>query len=125
MDIDKEWSNRALNTKRWESLREKILRRDGYLDQVERRFGKNVTANTVHHIFPREFFPELTFTPWNLISVSSATHNRLHDRETNQLTHEGWELLKRTARLQKITISEELRAAIVCEKPRPKRPPRG
>ena len=105
-----------LNSKRWEHLRSMILRRDNYLDQVVRRYGKNVTANTVHHIFPREFYPEFTYSPWNLISVSTATHNELHDRDSHRLTSKGWSLLKRTARVQGIEITEEMREKL-CTPP--------
>ena len=45
-------------TKRWERLRAAVLRRDGYMCQASRRYGKRVEATTVHHIFPRDEFPE-------------------------------------------------------------------
>ena len=86
---------KELNSKRWDKLRAYVLRRDRFLDQIQLRYGKRVEANTVHHIFPREFFPEYTFEAWNLISLSSSTHNRLHDRESHKLTAEGYELLRR------------------------------
>ena len=95
------------NSRRWQSLRSSVLRRDSYLDQIEKRFGRRRTAETVHHIFPREWFPEYTFEPWNLISLSRATHNRLHDRDGHYLTAEGLKLLENTARKQKIFISDE------------------
>lgn len=58
----------------------------------------------VHHIFPVKDFPEYSYEPWNLISVSKSTHNLLHDRDTDELTDEGKELLVRTARKNKIEI---------------------
>lgn len=97
------------NSKRWQVLRARILRRDCYMDQLQKRYGKRITASTVHHIFPREWFPEYTFEPWNLISLSVATHNRLHDRDGHYLTAEGLELLERTARAQNIFVSENLK----------------
>lgn len=93
-----------LKTARWKKLREKILRRDNYMDQVLARYGKHVQADTVHHIFPRDEFPEFMWEPWNLISLSTATHNELHDRVTNALTNKGVDLLKRTARRNGIPI---------------------
>ena len=93
-------------TARWKRMRAAILSRDGYRDQVAARYGKNVEANTVHHILPRESYPEYKLKSWNLISVSHETHNRLHDRATGKLTEEGWRLAKRTARRQGIKLNE-------------------
>ena len=93
-----------LNVNRWKRLRESVLKRDRYLDQVALRYGKRIEANTVHHIFPREFFPEYTYASWNLISVSHKTHNTLHDRDTHKLTAKGFELLQRTARRNNIEL---------------------
>ncbi len=82
---------------KWEKLRARVLRRDGYQSQIAKRYGKHVEADTVHHILPVEHFPEYMFTPWNLISITAAEHNRLHERETHKLTDEGLDLARRTA----------------------------
>ena len=66
--------------------------------QISKRYGKMIPATVVHHVFPRDEFPEYQWEPWNLISVSEGAHNSLHDRVTNALTPKGVELLKRTAR---------------------------
>lgn len=87
-------------------MRAAILSRDGYRDQVAARFGKNIEANTVHHILPREIYPEYKLKSWNLISVSHETHNKLHDRATGALTAEGQDLAERTARRQGITLKD-------------------
>ena len=87
---------------RWRRLRSAILKRDGYLCQLSKRYGKRVEANVVHHIFPRDKYPQYQWEPWNLISLSIAKHNNLHDRNTDDLTDEGLELLERTARLKNI-----------------------
>lgn len=100
------------NSKRWQRLRASVLRRDNYLDQVAKRYGKRMTADTVHHIFPREWFPEYTFEPWNLISLSTSTHNKLHDRDGHHLTADGLKLLERTARQKNIKISDEQRKTL-------------
>ena len=85
-------------SRRWQKLRESILRRDGYMCQYEKRYGKAVPASTVHHIFPRELYPEYQWEPWNLISLSGSAHDALHDRQTDELTEKGADLLRRTAR---------------------------
>lgn len=95
-------------TTRWKNLRERILRRDGYMCQITKRYGKLIEANTVHHIFPREYYPEYQWEPWNLISLSTEAHNMMHDRDTDRLTGEGLELLKRTARREHIDNVDQL-----------------
>ena len=89
---------------RWKRMRERILRRDKYMCQISKRYGKSVQADTVHHIFPRDEFPQHEFELWNLISLSQKEHNKLHDRSTDDLTEAGKELLRRTARLNSIEI---------------------
>lgn len=82
--------------RRWERLRAQVMRRDGYRCQLSKRFGKAVPADLVHHIYPVDEFPEYAFEPWNLISVSRAAHNKLHDRDSDKLTAEGIALRRRT-----------------------------
>ena len=88
-------------------MRKAVLRRDHYMDRVEWRYGKRKEATIVHHIFPREEFPQYQWEPWNLVSVSMATHNRVHDRETNELSEIGIELLRRTARKNHIEVPDK------------------
>ena len=83
-------------SKRWEKKREKILRRDKYLDKIAARYGRTEEAELVHHIYPAEDYPEYAWEDWNLISVSRKTHNKLHDRNTDKLTAEGTKLMERT-----------------------------
>ena len=83
---------------KWDRKRAKILRRDGYQCQLSKRYGKMVEATVVHHIFPAEDFPEYQWEDWNLISVSSEWHNKLHDRVSGALSKSGRELMERTAR---------------------------
>lgn len=85
-------------TRRWLRLRAMVLRRDGYLCQVSKRYGKRIEATTVHHVFPREEFPEYQWEPWNLVSLAGDVHDEMHDRVTGTLTDKGAELLRRTAR---------------------------
>lgn len=63
-----------------------------------------VAAQTVHHIFPAADFPGYVWEDWNLISLTNANHDRMHDRTTNELTACGVELLCRTARKYGIPI---------------------
>ena len=94
-------------TPKWEAKRASILRRDGYQDQVLKRYGKLRQATIVHHVFPLGEFPEYAWEDWNLVSVSMETHNKLHDRNTDELTKEGIELLMRIARRQGIPVPEK------------------
>jgi 5-methylcytosine-specific restriction endonuclease McrA len=74
------------------------------MDQYLKRYGKFQTATMVHHIFPVEFFPEYQYCEWNLISLSRSSHNMMHDRDTDELTDIGKELLLRTAIKNNIDI---------------------
>lgn len=82
------------------------MRRDRYVCQLSKRYGKLVQADTVHHIFPVEFFPEYAWQDWNLISLSNRMHNACHDRDTHELSQIGVDLLKRTARKRGMEIPE-------------------
>ena len=85
-------------SKKWERKRQKILRRDGYQCQLSKRYGKNRPAEMVHHIFPREDYPQFELSEWNLISLCNAEHNELHDRFSGEMTEKGIDLQKRTIR---------------------------
>ena len=94
---------------RWKKLRAAVLRRDGYLCRVSRRYGKRVEADTVHHVFPREEFPEFQWEPWNLIAVGGKVHDSLHDRVTGRLSARGAEVLRRVARERGMEVPEDYR----------------
>lgn len=81
---------------RWRRLRERVLRRDEYLDREARRYGVVREAEVVHHIFPRDEYPEYQWEAWNLISLSRQTHNEMHDRDSDELSEKGKDLLRRT-----------------------------
>lgn len=76
-------------TKRWERKRAVILRRDEYLCQECKRYGKSKEADTVHHINSVEERPDLAWVNINLLSLCGPCHNRMHDRDTGQLTTLG------------------------------------
>lgn len=94
---------------RWKSVRASALRRDGYMDMVKHRYGKRIEAELVHHVFPLDEFPEYGLKLWNLVSVSRATHNQLHDRDTGELTEAGADLLRRVAKKYNVEIPEKYR----------------
>lgn len=80
---------------KWEKKRIIILKRDRYTCQYYKRYGKLIPADTVHHIYPVEFYPEYAYCDWNLISLSRKAHNMMHDRDTHELTAEGIALQKK------------------------------
>jgi len=92
MQTNDEW----YRSPKWRRLRASVLRRDSYMDQYAKRFGLALPAEVVHHIFPKDDYPEYAYEPWNLISLSRKTHNEMHDRDTDELTEKGRELLRRT-----------------------------
>lgn len=81
---------------KWKKLRKRILRLDGYVCQIDKRFGIKTQAQTVHHIYPVKEYPEYQWCPWNLISVSNANHNKLENRNTGELTKLGKQLMNMT-----------------------------
>lgn len=92
---------------KWIRLRNSVLRRDNYMDKESKRYGIIRPAEIVHHIFPKDEFPEYAFSVWNLISLSRQTHNEMHDRETDELTQKGRDLLIRTARRNNVQVPEK------------------
>lgn len=81
---------------KWKKKRKHILRLDGYIDQIAKRYGRTEEAEVVHHIYPADEYPEYAWCDWNLISVSLATHNKLENRKTGELTELGMELKRNT-----------------------------
>jgi len=76
-------------TRRWLRKRASVLRRDEYLCQEAKRYGKSIPATMVHHIYPLEQYPELALVDWNLVSLSDQWHNAMHDRNTGEVTELG------------------------------------
>ena len=95
--------SRFYKTKQWERMRDSILRRDAYTCQRCRRYGRMTGARHVHHIYPFEDYPELALKPWNLISLCQQCHNRMHDRDTHELTEEGLKLQRKVEQWKKNT----------------------
>lgn len=63
---------------RWKAKREAILRRDHYLCQECRKYGKMRAAKEVHHIKHLEDHPELALDNDNLVSLCHRCHNKMH-----------------------------------------------
>lgn len=93
---EKEINKMNYKTTKWKKKRKHILMLDGYKDVLEARYGRMKEATIVHHIYPAEKYPEYEYCDWNLISVSEATHNKLENRQTRELTTLGRELMQRT-----------------------------
>lgn len=53
------------------------------------RYGKSTPATTVHHINPLEHNKALALVSKNLISLCETCHNKMHDRDTHELTELG------------------------------------
>lgn len=104
MDGELKKADPFYNSERWQHLRMAILKRDRFMCQDSKRYGQMVPAEMVHHIFPREIFPEYQWEPWNLISLSNKAHEQMHFRTTKELTKKGMEWLIRTARKQGISL---------------------
>lgn len=64
--------------KKWKHKRAIILKRDKYLCQECRKYGRRVEAATVHHIKHADEHPELVYEDNNLISLCSKCHNKMH-----------------------------------------------
>lgn len=92
-------------SKEWRKCREKILIRDHYLCQQCLRNGKLTTANTVHHIKPREDYPELALDEDNLESICPPCHNQEHPEKGRKKTEEPRR--KRRATIMKAEANPE------------------
>lgn len=70
---------KQLNSKRWKSLRERIIKRDGGMCNrcwVQLNLIENNNLQ-VHHIKPRSEYPELMYDPDNLITVCKTCNLEL------------------------------------------------
>lgn len=94
-------------TTRWKKLRQAVLRRDHFQCQQSKRVKLIPDeAVLVHHVLPREVFPEYQWESWNLISLSLQAHNQMHDRETDHLTELGMQWAVRIARKQRLDLKK-------------------
>jgi 5-methylcytosine-specific restriction endonuclease McrA len=91
---------------KWRKKREAILRRDNYLCQECKRYGKTTPAQTVHHIYPLERYPELALVSVNLVSLCNECHEQMHDRLTGELTPAGERWRDRVSAQVRIALAE-------------------
>ena len=63
---------------RWKKKQKMILKRDDYICQSCRKYGKQVPAVTVHHIKHVDEYPEMAYVDENLVSLCTACHNKEH-----------------------------------------------
>jgi len=85
-------------SKQWRRKREAILRRDEYLCQECKRYGKTTSAKIVHHIIPFEQRPDLKLHGDNLISLCFTCHEQMHNKMTDELSEKGLEWVERVER---------------------------
>ena len=78
-DLYDNGGNPFYHSAEWDRMKKRVLRRDGYMDVWLKRYGRMVPAEIVHHVFLLEERPDLRLDPHNLVSVSKATHNKLHN----------------------------------------------
>lgn len=90
---------------KWESLRDSVLRQDGYMCTRCHAKGKIIQAAHVHHIFPRETYPQYQYERWNLTSLCRICHNEMHNRYSGELSKAGRILLQTTALKQNIKVN--------------------
>lgn len=65
-------------SKRWKRKRLAILKRDKYICQECKKYGKIKEAVTVHHIKHVDTHPELAYIDNNLESLCQGCHNKKH-----------------------------------------------
>ena len=66
------------HNKRYKRARAAALKRDEYLCQYCKRYGRMRQATITHHIKPVEIDPELAYNADNLVSLCMACHNKMH-----------------------------------------------
>lgn len=76
--------------RKWQRKRIVILKRDGYLCQRCKRYGKIVEATTVHHIKHLDEFPELAYDNDNLISLCKDCHGKEHPEKLRKKKFKVW-----------------------------------
>ena len=102
-------SDEFIWSEQWRHKAHSILRRDGYIDQyILKTTGRMIEANVVHHILPRDEFPQYAMEDWNLISLNKRTHSRIIHTIKGKLTNEGRKLMMETAFKQGIKLHEKI-----------------
>ena len=89
-------TRKGYHTNRWRRLRESVMNAYGYKDLVAASEGRLEPAETVHHIVPTSDDPSQFYSFENLIPVSRATHDVIHERyrESEQAKRDEQERLR-------------------------------
>lgn len=96
---------RFIHSKTWKIKRQNILRRDGYIDQyVKRTTGQIQPGHIVHHILPKEQFPQYALADWNLMTVGTYTHRAVLHTKTGKLSKAGEALMRETAAMNGVEL---------------------
>ena len=96
-------------SEQWRRKSGQILRRDNFMDQwILKTTGRMEPAEVVHHILPREDFPQYAMEDWNLIALSRRTHNKVIHTIKGKLTNEGKKLMYETAFINDIKLNEKI-----------------
>lgn len=66
------------NSKKWKRKAAHIMRRDGYMCVLCKRYGKMRPAQVVHHIQHVDEYPKLAYIDSNLESLCVACHAKMH-----------------------------------------------
>ena len=102
-------SDQFIWSEKWREKSQKVLRRDNYLDQyILQNENRVIPADMVHHILPRESFPQYAMEDWNLIAVSRRTHNKILHTIKGKLTRAGKSLMYETAWRNGIKMTEKI-----------------
>ena len=69
------------------------MRRDKYICQNCKRYGRTTAAEQVHHIKHVDEFPELAYTDDNLIALCNKCHQKQHPEKAKNLNRRyGWRI---------------------------------
>ncbi|MEA5047450.1 MAG: HNH endonuclease [Eubacteriales bacterium] len=70
--------NPAYNKQRHRKWSEEVLRRDKYLCQDCKRYGRMVPADVAHHIIPLSERPDLAYKVSNGVALCNGCHSKRH-----------------------------------------------
>ena len=84
-------SNPFYLTTKWKRKRMSILRRDRFLCQDCKRYGRMREATEVHHIKHLDEYPELAYVDENLVSLCKSCHNKRHPEKSGGLARKKYQ----------------------------------
>ena len=70
--------NPAYNKQRHRKWSDAVMRRDKYLCQDCKRYGRNTPAEVAHHIQPISERPDLAYSLNNGVALCNACHSKRH-----------------------------------------------